>query len=477
MTKTKIEKIIFIIADTLRAKNVGLYNKKIKTTSNIDALGKSGIVFDNAYASITSTDPSITSIMSGMYPLSLGLVNHAINVSEEEEENASKVITIAEILKTKGFKTAALDWLSRWHKNGYDYYSGKIVKNNDFSLKSSAAFRGPFHLFLRILDKIAVKFLKRDFFIRFYYALSPHPRIPYDPADVIVEKAIKILTQNKKGKLFLYLHFWDAHAPHTRPKGLKSYLLSTVDDTYNAEIAFLDEQIGHLIAYLERTKLIDKTLLIFTADHGENFYEHDVPFNHENLYENIVKVPLILKHPIFGQKRIHSLVQHIDIFPTILDLLNIPINQEIDGKSLEPIIFGEKRKIRNFLYFEDLTRRKLEIPKAPRRRGIRRGKYKYIQTLRGENQQLYGIMPMGNFSIAREELYDIKSDPEEEKNIAKDKPLVVRRLKKELEDIIFALNIKRFQKDLLKEGSYSYNPSPLFQHTFLEGTIKNGIGN
>lgn len=464
MKSKQIKRVIFIIADTLRAQNVGLYNPKITTTPNIDALGKSGVVFSNAYASITSTDPSVTSIMNGLYPLSLGLLNHGVNVSKEEERYAFKTTTLSEILKSVGFKTAALDWLSRWHKKGFSYYSGKIIKDQSFNLKKfkdSAAFQGSLPLFMRILDKIAIKVLRRDFFMRFYHGFSPNRKIAYDPANVIVKKAIEILNINKKSKLFLYLHLWDAHAPHTRSKGFKSYLFDSVDDTYNAEISFLDQEVGRLLRYLEKTYLSDKTLIIFTADHGENLYENDVAFNHENLYENVVKIPLIIKHPALDRKRINSIVQHIDIFPTILDLLGETSPPNIDGKSLVPVIIGKKKEIRQFSYFEDLTHRKLEIPKSARRRGIRMGKYKYIHTLKGENKELYSISPAVNFKIDCEELYNLKLDPQEKKNLAESRPRIVKRLRKRLEDLIFELNIKRLERDL-KNNSSTHDTSSLF---------------
>ena len=445
MKNNSIQNIIFIIADTLRAKNVGLYGAKPSPTPNIDKLGRSGVVFMNAYTTITKTDPAITAIITGEYPVSTGLVNHGMHVTREEEKSLENANFLPEILKQNGWKTAAIDWLGRWHKRGFDYYSGEIGR--DFRQDYPMTHRLPLPLYLRIIDKIAVKYLRREFLVRSYYALSPDPKIPYDTADKIVDKAIEIFRGNKQKQLFLYLHFWDTHAPHTRPRGFRSYLFDNVDDTYNAEISFLDEQIGRLIAYLKQTSQLEKTLIVFTADHGENFYEHDTPFNHENLYEDIVKVPFLLSHGSVASQKIDKLVQHIDLFPTILDLLSISVPNNIDGKSLLPLMRGKNKLARAFLYFEDITNRKIDIPKQTRRRGIRIGKYKYIETLIGKKEDLYRVMPREDLSVVHEELYDLESDSLEKKRFIYEKPNIVKRLRKELHVKILELNMKRLQNN------------------------------
>ena len=122
-----------------------------------------------------------------------------------------------------------------------------------------------------MLDKLSVKILKREIFIRFYYAFFKSAVKHYDDAETIVNKAIKILQKRTSKPKFLYLHFWDAHAPHTLPKGLKSYLTDTVEDTYQAEINFIDSQLGRLNKFLQDTNQYDSTLFVLTGDHGEKF--------------------------------------------------------------------------------------------------------------------------------------------------------------------------------------------------------------
>jgi hypothetical protein len=186
----KLRNIIFIVTDTVRADNIGLYNLSVKTTPVIDSYGKNGIFFKNAYTTITCTDPAITAMMTGNYPVTIGLVNHASHVTAEEQKNAELVVNLAEILQSNNFYTAAIDWLGRWHKKGFDYYSGALTNP---VAKINIADKFPFPLFLRVLDKLSVKILKREIFIRFYYAFFKSAVKHYDDAETIVNKAIKIL--------------------------------------------------------------------------------------------------------------------------------------------------------------------------------------------------------------------------------------------------------------------------------------------
>ncbi|HVT01091.1 MAG TPA: sulfatase-like hydrolase/transferase [Patescibacteria group bacterium] len=436
--------IILIVVDTLRAKNLGIYSNT-SDTPNINDLAKQSVVFDNAFASITCTDPSITSIMSGRYPLAIGLVNHATNVSEEEMKNVEKTQLLSQVLKKNKYKTLAIDWMDRWHINGYDYYSGRVLSKNVDS-RYPISERLPFPLYLRIIDKVSLKYLNREFFIRGYYALSSSPNIPYDPADTIIDHGIKLLSKNKDKKNFLYMHLWDAHAPHIRPRGFKSYLMDNMEDTYRAEVKFVDEQIGRLVEYLKKTKQFENTLLVITADHGESFNNHDVPFNHENLYNDVVNVPLIISYKKFAGRRVSQLVKHVDIFPTILDISGVQFDKKrIDGSSLVSLMQGKKTSKNKYVYFEDIVYRKVDLMKPLRRRGIYDGRYKYIQTISGKKVELYRITPREDLRITKEELFDLKKDPKEKTSISTHNPRKVAELKARLEEKTYQLNMKRLE--------------------------------
>lgn len=441
MVAKDIKKVIFIITDTLRAKNLGYLGYKPSPSPNLDELSKKGAYFTNAYASITKTDPSITSIMSGKYPLSTGLIHHGRDITKVEEDGISKNKFLQEILRENGFKTAAIDWMDRWHKRGYDIYSGKI--GNIYNSTTFAFEKIPLLFYLKFIDKAALKFIKRDFFIRFYYSFFKDPIIPYDPAELVVDKAIDILNSEVQKKLFLYLHFWDTHYPYTKSRGVRSYLTQGVENMYNAEVSYLDSQIGRLIEFLQSTNQLSETLIILTSDHGENFCDYGRPVNHENLYDEVVKVPLIISHPSLPAKKISQLVQHVDILPTVCRLLKLSFPKDIDGKSMVSLINGTKKNIRDFVYFEDVLYRTVDLTKKNRKRGIRVGSYKYIETLIEKGKKRYNLTPPEDTILSEQELYNLEKDPQEKNNLMLNKSQITNKLRGKLMNLLLVLNLKR----------------------------------
>lgn len=117
--------ILFIIIDALRVKNLSCYGYEKEVSPNIDDLATQGILFADVYSCINTTDPSLTTIFSGRYPLSHGILGHGARVTVEEinQFNSFGIQLLPEILKSHGYTTLAVDWLGRWHKRGYDYYS------------------------------------------------------------------------------------------------------------------------------------------------------------------------------------------------------------------------------------------------------------------------------------------------------------------------------------------------------------------
>lgn len=428
--KPEIKKIIFIISDTHRAKNVGLYGARPSPTPAIDSLGRKGVVFKNTYTSITKSDPSITAIMTGKYPISTGLISHGRWIIKNQERKLSGIPFLAEILQENGFKTAAIDYFSRWHKRGFSYYSGKVVK--DVEEKKIAGKNIQFIEYLRYLDAISFRLFKRDFFVRFYYCFFPKVIIPRDPADAVVDDAIRVIGKYRDDKLFLYIHFRDAHSPYIRPKGLRSYIFDSVEDRYNAEISFMDKEIKRLIKHLEKSGELDNTLIIFTADHGESLTEHNIFIAHHGPYEVVVKVPLIFYNPKFSPKEINAFVQNIDIFPTILQMLGVSLPKGVDGINLLPLINGKSKKGRDFVFFDDNLFGEYVIKKSRRKLGVRYKNYKYIKTLQGKDSDLFRPIPV-NTKIAKEELYDLSLDPEEENNIVYEHAGIHTKLKKMLQ--------------------------------------------
>jgi arylsulfatase A-like enzyme len=151
------------------------------------------------------------------------------------------------------------------------------------------------------------------------------------------EQAIRWLDDESARPFFLFLHYMDVHSPWRPPKEYDVFGPEGVDK-YDASILFVDSQIGALCEELEKRGLADDTWIIITADHGEEFLEHgNERWGHGvTLYQEVLRVPLIFHHPseAASGKRVRRQVRLIDVAPTILDLLRIPILQDMEGVSL-----------------------------------------------------------------------------------------------------------------------------------------------
>lgn len=185
---------------------MGCYGYPQDTSPNIDNLAENGVLFENAFSCSNATDPSLTTIFSGKYPTNHGIINHGFKVTKEELQqlNKNQIMLLPEMLKSYGYTTLAVDWLGRWHRRGYDFYSGLTRRNRfiDFNkrlIKLSREFkRGQFHF-----NSIRKLFDEAPWGIR---------RI--EEAEYVGNKAIDLVKENSKNKFFLFLHFWDTHAYH-----------------------------------------------------------------------------------------------------------------------------------------------------------------------------------------------------------------------------------------------------------------------
>lgn len=447
------QNVLFIMVDTLRAQNLGCYGFKPSPSPNLDILAQNGVVFQNAYATCTKTDPSTTCMMSGRYPLSLGLFNHGPHVTPEEEERVASIKLLPEILKENGFYTMALDYFGRWHKRGYDYYSGKLVADKITDPLDRMGFhKMKFLGLVRFLDKLALKLFRRDFFLRAYHCFisrgNPKDLPFYDPAEMMIEKTMELLNRRQKKPFFLYLHLWDPHFPLSRPWGLKAFLFNSMEDRYNAEINYLDRQLARLFVYLRKNNLWENTLIIFTGDHGESLTEHGITISHQGLFKETVKVPLFLYHPDLPAKRIDAVVQHVDLAPTILDFFGIKVKENYDGQSLLPLIDGRKRKIRDLAFFDDFSYPEMMIKRGWRSQGIRWKNYKYIrQHLNNNKADLFCPFPDFNQFVKKEMLYDLVTDPQESNNLAGKKVKIRKQASRLMNLFLKELEKKYYQKE------------------------------
>jgi arylsulfatase A-like enzyme/Tfp pilus assembly protein PilF len=302
--------LLLITIDTLRPDRLSCYSKEHVLTPNIDGLAERGSLFLKAFAHTPTTLPSHTNILLGTTPVYHGMHdNHNFIVREE-------FLTLAEHLKKSGYSTGAvvgafpLD--SRFGlTQGFDLYDDNYGSKN-------------------------------------YQEFSYIER----PAETVVSKSIEWLeTQDKPW--FLWMHCFDPHQQYNPPEPFKTEFK---ESPYNGEVAYVDLELGRIFSYLKEKDWEKNTLIVFTADHGESLGQHEESTHGYFAYNSTLWIPLIFASP--GQKPsvVESNVCHVDIFPTVCDLLGIDKPDFLQGLSLEPVISGKKlnRLSSRAIYFESL---------------------------------------------------------------------------------------------------------------------------
>jgi arylsulfatase len=288
----------------------------------------------------------------------------------------------------------------------------------------------------------------KDWFIRGYDDYMPPPGRSRSPGSVINGIGMPWITEHKEQDFFLFLHFWDAHIPYVPPspykerfthgtsgridpnitaklEGRPSYPLfkqnlydfldampnlEYIADLYDAEVAYLDFEIGRIFQHLESEGLLDDTMVVLFGDHGENMTEHDAWFDHAGLYDSVTHVPLLMWAP--GRIPVcesDAMVTLTDVLPTILEALGMPEAEGIDGRSLFPLMRGETTTHRDAVMLSEATWQAA--------RAVRTPEWKYIKFLQ---TSIYGRDGV--------ELYDLTNDPHEQVNVADAHPEVVADL-------------------------------------------------
>jgi choline-sulfatase len=353
--------IVLITIDALRPDHLGCYGYKRNTSPHIDRLANSGILFTQAISQGMNTFSSVPSIITSTYPFTHGvfMCGQSISVSSK---------TLAEILKSRNYSTGLI--------SGYNLFAKIGGLNRGFDM-----FRcGP--PFLSITKKISrIKAVFRSFFRM--KPKAPEHCVIYD-ARKITQAANKWIAHKKHKPFFLWIHYFEAHGFYKNlPGAYKEMFLSddfyarekrapvsnaTADvyagfcripyymieegrtdlayyiAQYDAAIRYIDEQIGVLLEQLKKLGLYDNTILILTADHGESLGEHNFYLDHNTLYDEVIKVPLLIKLDRVSSKKmiVDEQVQSIDIVPTLLGILNIQSPRKMQGLSLLPLLSGEK---------------------------------------------------------------------------------------------------------------------------------------
>jgi len=421
--------IILVVMDVQRASNIHCYGYEKETTPNIDRIAKEGTVFLRCISPAIWTLPSHASIFTGRYVYGHG-VGARYNYKPVEK------YTLTEVLKASGYRTAGFCLKTHW----WARYGIRDDRGFDeFYPVSYASYDEWINVRSERIIEHAMKWIDENlsnqpFFI-FINCLEPH--LPYIPPLKYVKRFLGDIGMDKVKEI--------QPDPWKVRMGIEKITRDRWRELralYDGETACLDERLGKLFAYLEEKNLLDDTLLILTSDHGDEQGEHYPPhIAHQlHLYQSGIHVPLIIRHPdLFPQGEVNDdLVQTLDIFPTLLDMLSIrdvDVWRQNQGISLLQIVEGKKKRF--FALSEHQKpllsmERMLKIdPHYDFRRWNRWIKaviidnYKYIWS-----------------SDGRDELYDLSRDPDEQKNLIEDKRNTARTMRDALSHILDTLDYR-----------------------------------
>ena len=300
------QNFLLITIDTLRPDRLSCYSDAHVKTPSIDSLAERGVLFSKAFAHTPTTLPSHTNILLGTAPLYHGVHDNSNFIVIDE------FLTLAEHLKSNGYSTGAfvgafpLD--SRFGlTQGFDVY------DDNYGSQSSQEFT----------------YVERK-------------------AEVVVNSAVDWL-KDQRNPWFLWIHCFDPHQRYDPPEPFKSQY----KHPYDGEVAYVDFALGKLFDYLEENNLTDETSIIFTGDHGESLGEHGESTHGYFAYNSTIWVPLIISSPGIKSAKVTQEVSHIDIFPTVCDILGIEKPSFLQGVSLLPALKG-RRLPRRAIYFESL---------------------------------------------------------------------------------------------------------------------------
>jgi arylsulfatase A-like enzyme len=416
--------IIFIMADDLGIADLGCYGQKMIKTPQIDKMASEGLRFTQVYAGSSVCAPSRCSLMTGMHNGHNRLrdnLPHGVFLQPDD-------VTVAEVLKQAGYTTGAIGKWSlgnpgSWgvaNYQGFDYFYGHL--NQD-----QAHFYYPDYLWEN--DKIDLLSGNRGERKKEY---THH---------LFTQKALKFIEDNHQNPFFLYLAYTLPHFSDYNGKTPESQIVPTdapytdkdwpqVEKNYAAMVHMIDADVGTLLEQIKQLGLDNNTIIFFTSDNGPNGSKsHDPEFFESNgiykgykrdMYEGGIRIPMVVRWP--GKVAPNSVSDAVwafwDFLPTAADIAGIPFENKTDGISVLPSILGQKQKLHDYLYWD-----------YAHVRG------NFMQAARWDDWKGIKFNDTGFY-----EIYNLKTDPGESKNLADKRP-----------DLLSRFN------EILKEA---YEPSP-----------------
>lgn len=364
--------VLLITVDALRADHIGACGNGWIQTPTMDLLARHGVLSCNTYTQQPQTNPAVASIFTGLYPAVHGVRLHMVDRLSDSFD------TLAEVMQRNGYNTSAvIPWtslepaFSGFHQ-GFQTYEAFVV-NEPPALQNpaTAALAG---VYRRVTDQLALGSV-----VESVLGLREGTEAEIDGrADVTTTAAMTWLANHGDSRFFLWVHYFDPHYPFTPPEpwdqlydqgyngrydGSMGFVYEMREGIfepdardveylralYASEVSLTDYYLGQLLGYMARVGLLENTIVVLTADHGESLGERgqawpsgDYWLHGDDLYQTGIQVPLMVYDPRSqrGPQLLGPPIEHVDIMPTILDLVGLPLPRFVQGRSLLPLLSG-----------------------------------------------------------------------------------------------------------------------------------------
>lgn len=418
--------VLLIIADALRADHLGCYGYNRPTSPQIDKFAADALFFEKAMSNSPWTKPSMGTVFTSLYPHEHQAFSWMDNLSDE-------CLTLAEVFRNRNYATFSIQTnssITKKHnfKQGFQYYDEMVLEKGEIVTSH-------FNSWIK-------KHKKKPFFAYLHY-MDTH--VPYNAPQEFSQ-----IFKLKDNSLFTPGEFQTIDVRLLGEMGLSINNKQSLVNLYDAAIKYFDYNFEKIVDNLKKLGILNKTIIILTSDHGEEFWEHDGFAHGHTVYNELLHVPLIIGYSShLPGKHIKSHVQLLDLFPTILSLAGIKNDFELRGRDLASAALNNIQ-INEEIFVEGILF-------GAEKKGILKDGWKLIENTGKKNKD--NLHPLGDIMKYRYpkyergfELYNINQDFSEKYNLINNYPQIATNLKKDL--LAFRMTLPDFnqqKKTKLKE--------------------------
>lgn len=430
--------VLLVMTDDQGYGDFSIHGNPHLRTPHFDTLAKKSVQFERFYVN-SFCAPTRAALLTGRWPLRTGV----FGVTHNKEAMRPDEVTLAEALRTAGYRTACI---GKWH-NGEQYpYTPTGQGFDEFLGFTNGHWNNYF-------DATLLRGTKAE------------PTKGYI-TDVLTDEAMKFITRSKDQPFFCYLAYNAPHSPYQVPDKYFDRFKEKFDDRaagFYAMCENIDDNLGRLLAHLDSLKLADNTIVVFLTDNGGTagvkLYNAGMRGGKTSVHEGGTRVPLLVRWPAAKWRPhvVRPITSHIDIYPTLLDLCAVtpPAGPKVDGTSLRPLLEGdEKTWPQRVLFTHNPISETNRYPGA-----VRTQRYRLVREIKGASG---GSNAKPNDASATPwQLYDMEADPGEKNNIAATQPDTVARLSKLYDEWYADISSAGLRRLAIPVGHAEHNPVEL----------------